>query len=83
MTPPPELKGVVKKHTYGRAQSYASEKVYFQTFYDFCSLIIEIAVLLYGALPYFWNKMASSNQCEVIILLTISYSKSSNSLLEL
>ena len=83
MTPPEELKDVVKKHTYSRAQNYASEKVYFQSFYDFCSLTIGIAVLLSGALPYFWNKMISSTQCEVIILLTISSSKSSNSLLEL
>lgn len=76
MNVPEELKHVVKQYTYGRAQAYASDKAYFQSFYDFVSLVIELAFVVSGALPYFWDKtlyftQLFNSQSEVLPLINL------------
>ena len=52
---PPQLKGEIKQDVFDKAQDYSRAKMRFGWFSGAVSMALNMAIIYYDALPWFWK----------------------------
>ncbi|KAE8665794.1 hypothetical protein F3Y22_tig00112528pilonHSYRG00008 [Hibiscus syriacus] len=77
-TLPKTLQGVISKEKFKMSRAYCLDKSHFHFVHEFFTILIDVAIIFFGILPWFWKKsgnflpLACLNK-ENEVLLTLSF----------